>query len=134
MDIQLDFPMHTSIDKPISLASLLRRFCADEKVGDVAKGYACSNCGGGEGAVSWLPSSRVINGEWWVERGADEQVGTKQLMVKKLPNVLSFQLKVCCPPDPLHQNYRVQGIRLTSVALRTRRYFEQNRNTSPIPL
>jgi ubiquitin carboxyl-terminal hydrolase 22/27/51 len=52
MDIQLDFPPNAPADQAISLASLLRRFCADERVGDHGKGYACSNCGGGAGAVS----------------------------------------------------------------------------------
>jgi ubiquitin carboxyl-terminal hydrolase 22/27/51 len=52
MDIQLDFPRNATADQSITLASLLKRFCADERVGDQGKGYACSNCGGGSGAVS----------------------------------------------------------------------------------
>jgi len=51
MDIQLDFPPNATADQSITLASLLNRFCADERVGDQGKGYACSNCGGGPGAV-----------------------------------------------------------------------------------
>jgi ubiquitin carboxyl-terminal hydrolase 22/27/51 len=52
MDVQLDFPRNSSPDQPIGLAALLRRFCADERVGDQGKGYACSKCGGGQGVVS----------------------------------------------------------------------------------
>jgi len=58
MDIQLDFPRNATADQSITLASLLKRFCADERVGDQGKGYACSSCGGGPGAVSSLLSQK----------------------------------------------------------------------------
>ncbi|KAK4685046.1 hypothetical protein P7C73_g5112, partial [Tremellales sp. Uapishka_1] len=66
LDIQLDFP--TSESAGLTLAGLLRRFCAEEKV----RGYECSNasCEGGKGVVA-----------------------RRKLMIKKLPPVLSFQLK-----------------------------------------
>lgn len=35
----------------ITLGSMLRRFCADETIGDTAKGWACEGCGGGPGVV-----------------------------------------------------------------------------------
>lgn len=63
MDIQLDFPRNIAPDKPITLATLLRRFCADERVGDQGKGYACSNCGGGTGAVSHKIHNLVVADE-----------------------------------------------------------------------
>jgi ubiquitin carboxyl-terminal hydrolase 22/27/51 len=66
LDIQLDFPSHST--ETISLASLLRRFCAEESLGE-GKGYDCSDCGAGQSA-------------------------TRRLVLKKLPPVLSFQLKV----------------------------------------
>ncbi|KAI9636491.1 uncharacterized protein MKK02DRAFT_37170 [Dioszegia hungarica] len=65
LDIQLDFPSHAT--ETISLASLLRRFCAEESLGE-GKGYDCSDCGAGQSA-------------------------TRRLVLKKLPPVLSFQLK-----------------------------------------
>jgi hypothetical protein len=57
LDIQLDFPTSPELSEgnksAITLAGLLRRFCAEEKVvGDPGKGYACSSCGGGPGVVS----------------------------------------------------------------------------------
>jgi hypothetical protein len=52
----------------LSLAALLRRFCAEEDVGE-GKGYDCADCGAGQGA-------------------------SRRLTLKKLPPVLSFQLKV----------------------------------------
>ncbi|OCF44930.1 ubiquitin carboxyl-terminal hydrolase 22/27/51 [Kwoniella heveanensis CBS 569] len=57
----------------LTLAGLLRKFCAPETVGDPSsgsKGYECSKCGGGPGTVA-----------------------TRKLSVKKLAPVLSFQLK-----------------------------------------
>ncbi|KAK8843445.1 hypothetical protein IAR55_007102 [Kwoniella newhampshirensis] len=56
----------------LTLAGMLRRFCAPERVGDLgdSKGYDCSSCGGGAGVVA-----------------------TRQLSIKKLAPVLSFQLK-----------------------------------------
>ncbi|WWC91368.1 uncharacterized protein L201_006311 [Kwoniella dendrophila CBS 6074] len=53
----------------LTLASLLRRFCASETIGG-EKGYECSKCGGGPGTHA-----------------------TKNLAIKKLAPVLSFQLK-----------------------------------------
>ncbi|WVQ81646.1 hypothetical protein IAT38_003771 [Cryptococcus sp. DSM 104549] len=92
LDIQLDFPTSslplplpssssstpnphaTTIapdSEPLTLAGMLRKFCAEEKVGDPAgRGYDCSACGGGAGVV-----------------------GVKRLTVDKLAPVLSFQLK-----------------------------------------
>ncbi|KAL1406081.1 hypothetical protein Q8F55_007764 [Vanrija albida] len=70
LDIQLDFPTDSSAAS-LTLGSLLRRFCADERIGgDHGKGYDCSSCGGGRGVVA-----------------------TRKLSIKKLPPVLSFQLK-----------------------------------------
>ncbi|WVF65721.1 hypothetical protein IAT40_000452 [Kwoniella sp. CBS 6097] len=57
----------------LTLAGLLRKFCAPETVGDPSsgsKGYECGKCGGGPGTVA-----------------------TRKLSVKKLAPVLSFQLK-----------------------------------------
>ncbi|WWD21030.1 hypothetical protein CI109_105511 [Kwoniella shandongensis] len=100
LDLQLDFPTSISLGnatsttlssagstssqegmgpaqggqngQQLTLAGMLRRFCAPERVGDLAdiKGYDCSNCGGGAGVVA-----------------------TRQLSIKKLAPVLSFQLK-----------------------------------------
>ena len=44
--------MDTDDARALTLINMLRRFCAEEKVGDAGKGYDCSKCGGGEGAVS----------------------------------------------------------------------------------
>ena len=53
LDIQLDFPTSPE-SETVTLAGLLRRFCAEEKVvGDPGKGYACSKCGGGPGVVGF---------------------------------------------------------------------------------
>ncbi|OCF60293.1 ubiquitin carboxyl-terminal hydrolase 22/27/51 [Kwoniella mangroviensis CBS 10435] len=57
----------------LTLAGLLRRFCASETIGGSdsgGKGYECSKCGGGPGTHA-----------------------TKNLTIKKLAPVLSFQLK-----------------------------------------
>nr|XP_018259013.1 ubiquitin carboxyl-terminal hydrolase 22/27/51 [Kwoniella dejecticola CBS 10117]OBR81171.1 ubiquitin carboxyl-terminal hydrolase 22/27/51 [Kwoniella dejecticola CBS 10117] len=79
LDIQLDFPTSTSSSEGISagnqltLAGLLRRFCANENIGETdgsGKGFECSKCGGGPGTYA-----------------------TKNLTIKKLAPVLSFQLK-----------------------------------------
>ncbi|RSH95407.1 hypothetical protein EHS25_000494 [Saitozyma podzolica] len=69
LDVQLDFPAETPTEG-LTLAGMLRRFCAPEKVGEVGKGYECDSCGGGSGVVA-----------------------TRKLMLRKLPPVLSFQLK-----------------------------------------
>lgn len=53
-------------DEPLTLAGMLRRFTAPEKLG---KAYDCAKCGPGQNAK-------------------------RRLCVKKLPPVLSFQLKV----------------------------------------
>jgi ubiquitin carboxyl-terminal hydrolase 22/27/51 len=98
LDIQLDFPYHliagtgngnsisngskgdsgdaltngsdgqngSGRDEPLTLAELLRQFTAAEKLG---KSYACAKCGPGQNAK-------------------------RRLCVKRLPQVLSFQLKV----------------------------------------
>lgn len=81
LDIQLDFPYHLiatgkengdsagngiGLQEPLTLAELLRQFTAAEKLG---KSYACAKCGPGQNAK-------------------------RRLCVKKLPQVLSFQLKV----------------------------------------
>lgn len=69
LDIQLDFP---PVDgAPITLATLLRRFCAEERLDHGSKGYECGSCGGGKGNVA-----------------------TRKMSIKKLPPVLAFQLKV----------------------------------------
>nr|XP_019009672.1 ubiquitin carboxyl-terminal hydrolase 22/27/51 [Kwoniella pini CBS 10737]OCF48453.1 ubiquitin carboxyl-terminal hydrolase 22/27/51 [Kwoniella pini CBS 10737] len=94
LDVQLDFPYSplagsssatiasntsTSSSEGISagnqltLAGLLRRFCANENIGETdgsGKGFECSKCGGGPGTYA-----------------------TKNLAIKKLAPVLSFQLK-----------------------------------------
>ncbi|KIS00120.1 ubiquitin carboxyl-terminal hydrolase 22/27/51 [Cryptococcus deuterogattii 2001/935-1] len=90
LDIQLDFPppsapspASSSSDSSafgpstngqadqLTLAGMLRKFCAPERVGEPGgKGYECSGCGGGVGVVA-----------------------TRKLGVKKLAPVLSFQLK-----------------------------------------
>lgn len=90
LDIQLDFPppsapspTSSSSDSSafgpstsgqadqLTLAGMLRKFCAPERVGEPGgKGYECSGCGGGVGVVA-----------------------TRKLGVKKLAPVLSFQLK-----------------------------------------
>ncbi|ORY29156.1 hypothetical protein BCR39DRAFT_481921 [Naematelia encephala] len=71
LDIQLDFPTEPpSTGEALTLTTMLRRFCADERVGEKSKGYDCSKCGGGPGTVA-----------------------TRKLLIKKLPPVLSFQLK-----------------------------------------
>ncbi|OWZ41330.1 hypothetical protein LQV05_004800 [Cryptococcus neoformans] len=90
LDIQLDFPppsvpssASSSSDSSafgpstngqagqLTLAGMLRKFCAPERVGDPGgKGYECSGCGGGVGVVAM-----------------------RKLGVKKLAPVLSFQLK-----------------------------------------
>ena len=54
LDIQLDFPSDHTDSRVLTLTSMLRRFCAAEKVGDATKGYDCSNCGGGPGVVSLI--------------------------------------------------------------------------------
>lgn len=69
LDIQLDFPF-APIDEHLTLATLLRRYCAEEKIGDHGRGYECGSCGGGKGVTA-----------------------SKKLSIKKLPPVLSFQLK-----------------------------------------
>lgn len=70
LDIQLDFPPTIGTDM-LTLAALLRRFCATEKIGDTqGKGYDCGSCGGGSTVTA-----------------------SKKLSIKKLPPVLSFQLK-----------------------------------------
>ncbi|RXK37144.1 ubiquitin carboxyl-terminal hydrolase 22/27/51 [Tremella mesenterica] len=71
LDIQLDFPPSSLTNpEPLTLPGMLRRFCAEEKVGDHGgKGYDCSSCGGGSGAA------------------------TRKLLIKRLPPVLAFQLK-----------------------------------------
>lgn len=51
LDVQLDFPVEASETNTLSLTHMLRRFCAEEKVGDATKGYDCSSCGGGPGVV-----------------------------------------------------------------------------------
>ena len=83
LDIQLDFPYHLLLaggsangnseagpngaaEEPLTLAGLLRQFTAAEKLG---KSYDCAKCGPGQNAK-------------------------RRLCVKKLPQVLSFQLKV----------------------------------------
>lgn len=58
LDVQLDFPTDTTDPSALKLTSMLRRFCAEEKVGDSSKGYDCSSCGGGSGAVNPLPFCR----------------------------------------------------------------------------
>ncbi|KAL7421461.1 hypothetical protein Q5752_004348 [Cryptotrichosporon argae] len=87
LDVQLDFPPQlavassassqssvTSVEgggEALTLAGLLRRFCAEERVGETGgQGYACTNCGGGQGVTA-----------------------ARQLSIRKLPPVLSFQLK-----------------------------------------
>lgn len=70
LDIQLDFPFASPPSEPLTLGALLRRYCAEEKIGDHGRGYACGNCGGGKGVTA-----------------------SKKLSIKKLPPVLSFQLK-----------------------------------------
>lgn len=70
LDIQLDFPPNAAPTETLSLTGMLRRFCAEERVGEMGKGYDCSSCGGAKGL------------------GA-----TRKLLIKKLPPVLSFQLK-----------------------------------------
>nr|ODN88609.1 ubiquitin carboxyl-terminal hydrolase 22/27/51 [Cryptococcus depauperatus CBS 7841] len=82
LDIQLDFPPSatTSVspeatilnnDNQLTLAGMLRKFCAAERVGEPGgKGYDCSGCGGGLGVVAM-----------------------RKLGIKKLAPVLSFQLK-----------------------------------------
>ena len=80
LDIQLDFPYHLlsgagstdagpagTAPEPLTLAGLLRQFTAAEKLG---KMYDCAKCGPGQNAK-------------------------RRLRVKRLPQVLSFQLKVC---------------------------------------
>ena len=71
LDIQLDFPSNIAEGESLSLTSMLRRFCAEERVGGHGRGYECSSCGGTQGAVAM-----------------------RKLSIKKLPPVLSFQLKV----------------------------------------
>ncbi|KAK1922440.1 ubiquitin specific protease [Papiliotrema laurentii] len=70
LDLQLDFPTDPSDTTALTLTNMLQRFCAEEKVGDAAKGYDCSKCGGGSGSIA-----------------------LRKLQIKKLPPVLSFQLK-----------------------------------------
>ncbi|WVR09196.1 hypothetical protein IAU60_006258 [Kwoniella sp. DSM 27419] len=98
LDIQLDFPLPPSTNStsnmsstastsssegvgpgqngsvgPLTLAGLLRRFCAPERVGGPesgGRGYECSSCGGGPATVA-----------------------IRKFSVKKLAPVLSFQLK-----------------------------------------
>jgi len=50
LDIQLDFPTNPN-PSSLTLAGMLRRFCAEERVGDMGKGYECSSCGGGPSVV-----------------------------------------------------------------------------------
>ncbi|GMK59308.1 hypothetical protein CspeluHIS016_0703230 [Cutaneotrichosporon spelunceum] len=69
LDIQLDFPYIPQAE-PLTLGALLRHYCAEEKIGDHGRGYACGRCGGGKGVTA-----------------------SKKLSIKKLPPVLSFQLK-----------------------------------------
>jgi ubiquitin carboxyl-terminal hydrolase 22/27/51 len=57
LDVQLDFPAETPTEG-LTLAGMLRRFCAPEKVGEVGKGYECDSCGGGSGVVSRWHTSR----------------------------------------------------------------------------
>jgi hypothetical protein len=42
----------TTDPKALTLTGMLRRFCAEERVGDMGRGYDCSSCGGGAGVVS----------------------------------------------------------------------------------
>lgn len=67
LDIQLDFPP-SSGPEPLTLAAMLRRYCAEEKIGGGS--YRCEQCGGG-------PKVHA----------------TRRLAIKKLPPVLSFQMK-----------------------------------------
>ncbi|WVQ75376.1 hypothetical protein IAR50_004996 [Cryptococcus sp. DSM 104548] len=97
LDIQLDFPPSLSPspsssslssssdaaafgpsangkDNQLTLAGMLRKYCAPERIGDAGeaggKGYDCGNCGGGKGVVAM-----------------------RRLGVKKLAPVLAFQFK-----------------------------------------
>jgi hypothetical protein len=57
LDVQLDFPKHAPGNGTLTLAGMLRRYCAEERVGELGKGYECSNCGGGPGVVSCFKRS-----------------------------------------------------------------------------
>jgi ubiquitin carboxyl-terminal hydrolase 22/27/51 len=59
LDLQLDFPTDPTDTNSLTLTSMLRRFCAAEKVGDATKGYDCSNCRGGPGVVSGYRPARA---------------------------------------------------------------------------
>ena len=64
LDIQLDFPISSSTSETLTLAGMLRRFCAEERVGDMGKGYECSSCGGGAGVVGQIRRVRETITNW----------------------------------------------------------------------
>jgi hypothetical protein len=67
----------------------------------VGKGYDCAKCGGGSGVVSrvfgrvcCLATVHFMHFTVRAHKADKAQTAKKRLLVKKLPPVLSFQLKV----------------------------------------
>ena len=79
--------MHPPKNDILTLAGMLRRFCAEERVGELSKGYECSNCGGGPGVVSLI--SLVISfanlGKGGHAQASDQETRTSPLVSAQSP-------------------------------------------------